>query len=84
MPQAHDGPSRLGITIPRRTGNAVIRNRWKRLIRESFRTQPALIPPGYHFIVRPKKDASIDWLAIKKSIPYLAKKAVSRITKPSS
>ena len=37
---SYTGP-RLGITVTKRVGNAPIRNRWKRLIRESFRTGPA-------------------------------------------
>ena len=71
--------SRFGITIPRRTGNAVVRNRWKRLIRESFRTQQGQLPRGYDFVVRPKKDASPQWRQIQRSVPRLAAKAVSRI-----
>lgn len=31
------GHPRLGITVSRRVGNAVARNRWKRAMRESFR-----------------------------------------------
>jgi ribonuclease P protein component len=31
------GHPRLGLTVPRRVGGAVVRNRWKRLLREAFR-----------------------------------------------
>ena len=71
-------PLRIGITIPKKTGNAVQRNRWKRLIRESFRIQREKLPSGYDFVVRPKRGASPDWIAIKKSIPRLASKAAKR------
>lgn len=74
-----DAPARLGVTIPKKTGNAVVRNRWKRLIRESFRLQQHGLPPGHEFVVRPKKGAKPRWSAIKKSIPKLAAKAAGRI-----
>ena len=67
--------SRLGVTIPKKTGNAVVRNRWKRLIRESFRTQLDQVPTGFDFIVRPKKGAEPVWAEIQKSIPRLTQKA---------
>jgi ribonuclease P protein component len=72
--------SRLGITIPKKTGNAVARNRWKRLIRESFRTQQDQLPGGYDYVVRPKKGAQPSWKEIQKSLPKLANKAVQRMT----
>lgn len=72
-------PTRLGITIPKKTGNAVVRNQWKRLIRESFRTQRGTIPMGYDLIVRPKKDATFDGKTIRKNLPKLAIKAIQRV-----
>lgn len=79
MPADDCSVTRLGVTIPRRVGNAVTRNRWKRLIRESFRTQQDAIPSGYDYLVRPKKGAQPTWEAIQRSVPRLANKAVKRL-----
>ncbi len=73
-----DQPPRLGVTIPKKTGSAVVRNHWKRLIRESFRTQQHALPQGFDFIVRPKKGAQPNWREIQRSIPRLAQRAVRR------
>lgn len=45
------GAKRLGITVTKKTGNAVKRNRIKRLIREFFRLNKALFPAGYNDVV---------------------------------
>lgn len=44
-------PPRLGVTVSRRVGGAVVRNRVKRRLREWFRTHQALIPLGKDLVV---------------------------------
>jgi ribonuclease P protein component len=43
--------ARLGITVSRKTGGAVLRNRAKRLVREAFRRTEELWAPGLDVVV---------------------------------
>jgi len=51
-----NGVKRLGITVTKKTGNAVFRNRTKRLIREFFRRNKDLFPAGHDVVVMAKKN----------------------------
>lgn len=71
--------SRLGLSVSRRVGNAIVRNRWKRLIREAFRTQRHLLPTGIDLVVRPKKGALANHEEITRSLPRLATRVAKRL-----
>lgn len=51
MARQDDGPARLGIVATRRFGGATLRNRAKRLVREAFRQNPELFPPGADLVI---------------------------------
>ncbi len=43
--------SRLGLTVSRKVGNAVVRNKVKRRLREIFRRNKQHFPVGYDFVM---------------------------------
>jgi ribonuclease P protein component len=80
----HREHSRLGLSISKRVGNSPMRNRWKRLIRESFRKQKDTFA-CVDIVVRPKRDAAPEYLAILHSLPALVARACKKLPaqKPS-
>ena len=50
-------PSRLGVIVTKKVGNAVERNRVKRVCRECFRLWPDLVPAGIDLVVIAKNGA---------------------------
>ncbi len=50
--------SRIGISIRKRFGSAVKRNRLKRLIKEVYRTRKILFPAGYDILFIARRDLS--------------------------
>jgi ribonuclease P protein component len=54
----HLGHHRLGITVSRKVGSAVARNRAKRLFREIFRKSVAAIPDSLDLVVNAKRECA--------------------------
>ena len=48
------GYPRLGVITGKRLGSAPARKRWRRLVREAFRRNKALIPKGLDLVVVPQ------------------------------
>ena len=75
------GLTRLGISVGRKVGNAVVRNRWKRIIREAFRKQRLDLPVGLDLVARPKKGASCDCDSVARSLGRLAVRLEKKLSR---
>jgi ribonuclease P protein component len=45
------GTSRLGVTVSTKLGNAVVRNRIRRRLRETYRLNEGAFAPGYDIVI---------------------------------
>jgi ribonuclease P protein component len=72
------GFCRLGISVPRRVGNAVRRNRVKRLIREAFRHAKPLHPPGVDVVILVRPHEPMELVGYAERLRKLLEKVGAR------
>jgi ribonuclease P protein component len=82
--------ARLGVVVTRKIGDAVRRNRVKRLCRECFRLWPELFPAGVDLIVIARGGAHelglaevrAEWLSVELRLKKRVAEALARATDP--
>ena len=79
LPQRKPGPPRLGVTVSRRVGGAVVRNRVRRYVREVFRLNREWFVDGRDFVfVALPKSAGLEFKDVHDDMKRLAQRSKAR------
>lgn len=81
---AHTPGTRIGLSVSRKHGSAVVRNRIKRLLREAFRQEQHEIPAGLDLILIPRPGSGAHLADYRNSLKRLARRLMQRLQREAS
>jgi ribonuclease P protein component len=73
--------SRLGMSVSRKMGKAIFRNRLRRLYREAFRLTRHTMPTGLDLVLIPRSPAEPSLEELKRSLPRLVGQIARKLAK---
>jgi ribonuclease P protein component len=75
------GYTRIGLSVSRKVGSSVVRNRWKRVLREAFRLSRETLPQGIDLVLiaKDQNPPTLAWLL--DELPRLAGQVARKLNK---
>lgn len=70
---------RIGLVVSRKAGNAVVRGRWKRCLREAFRLSQHELPAGFDLVALPRAGATPTLSKVQQSLRTLSERLARQL-----